>query len=145
MNLLSRLFGKRNGERISSTQRYEASATKPLIFRTEHGGSVPCGYVITPELIEAQTKPLKFMNQMIHKGLIDEFSDPDILNNMVDAYYQKAFNAVEEAGIARDEVAKNIIMLAKEELYIEQSQIDKLENARKEILEVEESIETDEK
>lgn len=116
--LLDKIFGKKKKERISSQMLHEGSIISPIPFRTCHGGSRPTDYSTTREMRECYQKPLEIVQELIDQGLTDLYSDPDMFDTLIDAYFQKCHNSIEKQSNTFLHVIESIRSVEESSLFL---------------------------
>ncbi len=117
--IFGKLFGrkKKDDSRISSIERFEKSTVRPIIFKTEHGGSRPLQYNTNIEKVGMmKEESLEYLQKAIENECIDEYSDLSIFYDMVRKRSIIVQNELKNQNINRKEVGDNIKIVTEETL-----------------------------
>lgn len=139
MSIFSKLFGKKDGGRVSGVERYETDISRPLVFRTKHGGSKPLGFrTDIVEMKDMKEIPIECLKKAIEAGVIDETFDLEnsVFANLLHEMYGKGENELYKQKIERKNVADIIREQAFEDYAIEQRRINMLYGERKQLTDV---------
>lgn len=110
-------FKKKEKKRLSGTQVIEDFSVSPIPFRTGYGGCCPVDYMQTAKMRELETDLYKKIDEVINCGLIDEYTNPQIFDTIIAAYYKQIENEIERQYISFSDVIQSIRNVAQEELY----------------------------
>ena len=110
-------FKNKKKRRLAGTQVVEDFATYPIKFRTSYGGCRPTDYIETIKMRDLEDTLYKEIDEIMKCGLIDEYTNPNIFDSMITAYYKQIENEIERQYISFSDVIQSIRNVAKEELY----------------------------
>lgn len=132
---LSKLLKEKEKGRVSGQSMYEKTVSRPILFNTRYGGVRPLEYVTeTPEYQMAMEEPMRILQKLIDDGMIDEYSDPANLFDLVDLYIEKSKNSVERQSQTYVQVIESIQALARCGRKENQREMEQLENERENLL-----------
>lgn len=110
-------FIKKKKKRLAGTQVIEDFAVYPIRFRTSYGGCRPTEYIETEKMRYLEETLYKEIEEIIKSGLIDEYTNPNIFDLMIESYYKQIENEIERQYISFSDVIQSIRNVAQEELY----------------------------
>lgn len=110
-------FKKKEKKRLSGTQVIEDFSVSPIPFRTGYGGCRPVDYMETAKMRELEAALYKEIDEVMSCGLVDEYTNPQIFDTIIAAYYKQIENEIERQYISFSDVIQSIRNVAQEELY----------------------------
>lgn len=81
---------------------------RPIPFRTPYGGACPVHYTMPLGMEKIPRQLRKEVDLLIKKGMIDEYSDVNMFDELMKSYYTLCYNGVEKQAISHKHVIESI-------------------------------------